>query len=262
MNGTIEERVDIIEKWLGITEDTIPGGDMPTLRYSLSRLMEDHYKLFVRVCKIERDHAMSCEEPTTNESITFGSIPDEGQDIIKSMREMVEHVHSMRADNDYKGCEPLGTKPRPQDTIFCAFCKELVFGLEEEPYRVFCCGGYKYPLCRDCYDVVSKAIATTYNEGLEQSIEETRLKALESWRERVVFGFQPQALEDKPLDIMTIWQLLTYASQTQTINGVNYETIYREQVMTEINRRIEHAKHQGYLEGADKQRTLDKEKAE
>ena len=65
MKATLEERVDIIEQYIGITEETIPGGDMPTLRQSLVKLMQDHYALYVRVCKLERERSQPALEPQT-----------------------------------------------------------------------------------------------------------------------------------------------------------------------------------------------------
>jgi hypothetical protein len=54
MKGTVEERVALIEDFLGITEDTTARGDTPTLRKSLAGLMKDFYELYERVCKLEK----------------------------------------------------------------------------------------------------------------------------------------------------------------------------------------------------------------
>lgn len=61
---------------------------------------------------------------------------------------------------------------------------------------------------------------------------------LEDWRERELWGFQPQTLADKPLTEMTTWELLAWASQTHTVDNRSYDSICREQALTEIERRI------------------------
>lgn len=65
MKATLEERVDIIEQYIGITEETIPGGDLPTLRQGQATAMQDHYALYERVCKLERERLQPALEPQT-----------------------------------------------------------------------------------------------------------------------------------------------------------------------------------------------------
>jgi len=76
--------------------------------------------------------------------------------------------------------------------------------------------------------------------GLLIPLEE-RVKSLEDWRNRTIWGFQAQTLQGKTIETMTIWELIMWASQVYNAKGVVVDIRFREQAVDEIERRIAEA---------------------
>lgn len=67
---------------------------------------------------------------------------------------------------------------------------------------------------------------------------EQRVASLEEWRNRTIWGFQAQALQGKPIEAMTVWELIYWASQAYNEHGNIVDIRFREQAVQEIERRI------------------------
>ena len=76
---------------------------------------------------------------------------------------------------------------------------------------------------------------------------EARMKALEDWRNRTTWGYQPQTLVDKSLEEMTVWELLAHATRFRPDTTSN---AFREQTAAEIERRIAEASRPAPTPGA------------
>lgn len=72
---------------------------------------------------------------------------------------------------------------------------------------------------------------------------ESRVEALEEWRNRTIWGFQAQSLDGKPIEAMTIWELISWAAQsTNPHTGSAMDIRFRQQAVAEIERRIKEAR--------------------
>jgi hypothetical protein len=70
---------------------------------------------------------------------------------------------------------------------------------------------------------------------------ESRVEALEEWRNRTIWGFQAQTLQGKSIEAMTVWEIIMWASQSYNERGSVVDIRFREQAVDEINRRIAEA---------------------
>jgi len=93
-------------------------------------------------------------------------------------------------------------------------------------------------------NTINRMVAEALNErDVRLGAQEERIKALEDWRNRTIWGYQPQtlSLSDKPITDMSIWELVTYASHAYTPRGDMHDVSFRERAVKEIEHRIEEA---------------------